>query len=83
MSDIVTQIKAGMPKSLRTSLVWHQRLTPEQKKLLDAIAAAWLAGELGDSARAVSVSASQRLREHGIHIGPYGVREWLGELKRS
>lgn len=83
MSDIVAEIKAGIPTRQRTSQSWHQRVTPEQRELLDAIASAWLAGELGHSARAVSVSASQRLREHGIHIGPYGVREWLGELKRS
>jgi hypothetical protein len=83
VTDIVAQIKAGIPSSLKKGQLWHQRVTPEQKELLDAIASAWLSGELGHSARAVSVSASQRLREHGINIGPYGVREWLGELKRS
>jgi hypothetical protein len=64
VSDIVAQIKAGIPASLKKSQLWHQRVTPEQKELLNAIASAWLAGELGHSARAVSVSASQRLRPY-------------------
>jgi hypothetical protein len=79
--DIVAEIKADIPRP-RTGR-WHDRLTTDQQAMVDVIAAAWVAGQFGPAARAVAPAIAKKLKEAGIHVTPYTVREWLGGLNRS
>ena len=80
--DIIAEIQAEIPARARAGR-WFERLTEDQQKVVDVIATAWIAGEFDCAARSVAPAISKRLREAGINVTPYTVREWLGELKRS
>lgn len=79
--DIVHRISSMIPPARAGH--WYMRGTPEQLDAIQQIAAAWKAGELGDSARAIAAPTAQVLAEHGVKVSQYMVREWLGKLKRS
>lgn len=80
--DIIAEIKADIPDRPRGGR-WFERLTDEQKQVVDVIAAAWTSGQFDCAARSVAPAIAKRLKEAGIYVTPYTVREWLGELRRS
>ena len=80
--DIVAEIQADIPARARGGK-WFDRLTAEQQKIVDVIAAAWVAGEFGQHARPISPAIAKRLVTAGVRVTPYTVREWLSELMRS
>lgn len=80
-NDVVAEIKALIkPRQKRH---WHQPKDPKQAELVQAIATAWLAGELGPQARPLAKAISTRLAASGVRVSEHTVREWLAELKRS
>jgi hypothetical protein len=80
--DIIAGILAEIPLASRPGR-WFERVTDEQRGLVDIIGRAWVAGELGHSARAVAPSIAKRFQAAGVRVTPGTVREWLSELKRS
>jgi hypothetical protein len=59
---------------------WHEKIAPEHLEELNAIKAAWRAGELGTRKKTLARNISTRLRERGItDIGYNGVIAWLDE----
>ena len=59
---------------------WLARLSPDDRKEIEGIKAAWRAGELDASARRLAEVLVAACREHGIPIcGPDGVRLWLSK----
>ena len=81
--DVVSEIQALMPERVSPRWRWHQRLTESQAVLVNEIAEAWRAGQLGNFARPVSKAIAQRLAADGITISSNTVREWLADIKRS
>lgn len=79
--DIIAQIKAEIPATKQGR--WFERVEGEQRRLLDVIGKAWVAGELGHAARPVAPAIAKRLQEAGVNVTPYSVREWLSQLKKS
>ena len=80
--DIIAQIKADLAAT-KPSGKWFHKLNKEQRELVDMIAKAWVAGELGPAARPVAPAIAKQFRQAGVNVTPYTVREWLGDLKRS
>lgn len=80
--EIIAGILAEIPQASRHGR-WFERVTDEQRALLDIIRRAWMAGDLGQSARAVAPSIAKRFQAAGVRVTPATVREWLSELKRS
>ena len=80
-NDVVAEIRALI--SPRQKRRWHQPKDPKQAELIQAIAAAWLAGELGTEARPLAKAISTRLAASGVRVSWHTVREWLADLKRS
>jgi hypothetical protein len=57
---------------------WYERVAAEHAGELNAIKAAWRAGELGGRKKTAARSISDKLRKRGISdIGYQGVIEWL------
>jgi hypothetical protein len=59
---------------------WHEKIDAEHLDELNAIKAAWRAGELGSRKKTLARNISVRLRERGISdVGEQGVIAWLDE----
>jgi hypothetical protein len=59
---------------------WHEKIDPECMGELNAIKAAWRAGELGTRKKTLARRISARLRMRGIsQIGEQGVIAWLDD----
>ena len=57
---------------------WWERISPEHRDELDAIKAAWQAGELGTRKKTLARSLSENMRARGISdVGLQGVITWL------
>lgn len=80
--EIIAGILAEIPRTSRSGR-WFERVTDEQRGLVDIIRRAWVAGDLGHSARAVAPSIAKRFQAAGVQVTPATVREWLSELRRS
>ncbi len=57
---------------------WWERVATEHHDELNAIKAAWQAGELGTRKKTLARSLSENMRARGISdVGPQGVITWL------
>ena len=57
---------------------WWERVAPEHHDELNAIKAAWQAGELGTRKKTLARSLSENMRARGISdVGLQGVITWL------
>ena len=57
---------------------WYERISPEHREELDAIKAAWHAGELGTRRKTLARAIAANMRERGISdVGEQGVVAWL------
>jgi len=73
LRDAMAQVRHGGKR-------WHEKIAPEHLEELNAIKAAWRAGELGTRKKTLARNISTRLRERGISdIGSNGVIAWLDE----
>ena len=73
LRDAMAQVRHGGKR-------WHEKISPEHLEELNAIKAAWRAGELGTRKKTLARNISTRLRERGItDIGYNGVIAWLDE----
>ena len=73
LRDAMAQVRHGGKR-------WHEKIAPEHLEELNAIKAAWRAGELGTRKKTLARNISTRLRERGItDIGYNGVIAWLDE----
>lgn len=77
VAQLVAQLAASIPKNQHGAKPWWERVDPEHHELLDAIHAAWYAGELGAKRLTAARGIVPLLAEHGITIGEQGVLAWL------
>ena len=59
---------------------WHEKVDTEHLDELNAIKAAWRAGELGTRKKTLARNISAKLRARGIsEVGEQGVIAWLND----
>ena len=75
--EAVAALAASIPKNQHGSRPWWERVEPQHQELLDAIHAAWYAGELGAKRLTAARGIVAMLAGHGINIGEQGVMTWL------
>lgn len=80
-SALVQQIKESMPRDFHGTPPWWHRVTPEQMVEMNAILAAWRAGDLGPRRRTAARAISRGLATIGISIGEQGVDKWLQQAR--
>ena len=77
IGQLVARLAASIPKNQHGTKPWWERVDTQHHELLDAIHAAWYAGELGSKRLTAARGIVPLLAEHGIKIGEQGVMTWL------
>jgi len=80
--DIIAEILSEIPTRARPGR-WHERVNDEQRQIVDVIATAWLAGDLGPAARPVAPAIARKLQQAGVNVTANTVREWLADMRKS
>jgi len=77
---LLEDLRDAMAKVRHGGKRWYENVDAEHLEELNAIKAAWRAGELGTRKKTLARNISARLRERGISdVGEQGVIAWLGE----
>lgn len=75
---LLDDVREAMAAARHGAATWYERVAPEHVDELNAIKAAWKAGELGTRKKTLARSISTKLRARGISdIGEQGVLAWL------
>jgi hypothetical protein len=82
-ADIVAEIAAAVPQKNHGSRPFYERFADEHGELLDAIHAAWRAGEFGARRVTAARTIAAKLQSLGIQIGEQGVLNWLDKPPKS
>jgi len=76
-ADVVAELAASIPRNPHGARPWWERVDAEHHELLEAIHAAWKAGNLGAKQITAARRISDKLKTYGITIGQQGVITWL------
>lgn len=77
-SGLLDDVREAMKNIRLGSKRWYEKVDAEHQAELDALKAAWLAGELGTRKKTLARNISARLRDRGIsEVGEQGVISWL------
>ena len=75
---LLAEVRKEMSSYRHGPLPWYERVPEEHREELDAILAAWRAGELGTRKKTLARSIANQLRARGISdVGEQGVIAWL------
>ena len=75
---LLEDLREAMAAVRHGPATWYERLAPEHREELDAIKAAWNAGELGTRRKTLARAIAANMRERGMSdIGEQGVIAWL------
>ena len=75
---LLEDLREAMAAVRHGPATWYERLAPEHREELDAIKAAWTAGELGTRRKTLARAIAANMRKRGMSdIGEQGVIAWL------
>jgi hypothetical protein len=75
---LLEDVRKAMADARHGPATWWERVAQEHRDELNAIKAAWQAGELGTRKKTLARSLSENMRARGISdVGLQGVITWL------
>ena len=75
---LLDDVRKAISDARHGPATWYERLALEHRDELDAIKAAWKAGELGTRKKTLARAIAENMRVRGISdVGMQGVIAWL------